>query len=292
MKGTLIILLFPLLVFSQTNVDTSVVVRMKQAVSFLASDSLGGRPPGTVFEELAANWIVEQLAVSGINSTLVPFDVPFTEDSILHCQNMVGHIDNGADSTIIITAHYDHLGMGSGKSLEIVKKGIHHGADDNASGVAVMLELARWLANDSLSPKNYNYYFVAFSAHEIGLFGSKNFVKSELFQSISVKRVINLDMVGRLDQVENKVRLSYCNSREEMNLIIPVEAGSSIKISFDDEHTTINDLTSFCDMNVPAISLTTGTHDDYHRLGDTADKLNYEGMEKILKLLKSMVTKP
>jgi aminopeptidase-like protein len=290
MKAILPFLLFPLLVFSQTNVNTLAVARMKEAVVFLASDSLAGRPSGTVFEEHTANWIIEQLNRSSLNASSTPFDVPFKQD-ILHCQNVVGHIDNGADSTIILTAHYDHLGTGSGKSLEIVKKGVHHGADDNASGVAVMLQLAHWLANDSLAPSKYNYQFVALSAHEIGLFGSKNYVQSELFQSLNVKLVINLDMVGRLDHVENKVRVSYCNTTAQLKSILTSNAISSIKISFDDEHSIINDLTTFCDKNVPAISLTTGTHDDYHRLGDTADKLNYEGMEKVLNLLKTIVTK-
>ncbi|MBP9152054.1 MAG: M28 family peptidase, partial [Flavobacteriales bacterium] len=268
--------------------DTLAVTRMKEAVAFLASDSLGGRPSGTILEEHAANWIVEQLNHSGISTSSTPFDVPFSQE-ILHCKNVIGQINNGADSTIIISAHYDHLGTGSGKSLEIVKKGIHRGADDNASGVALMLELAHWLANDSLAPTNYNYQFVGLSAHEIGLFGSKNYVQSELFLSLNVKLVVNLDMVGRLDHVENKVRMSHCNTTTQLKSMLSSTAISSIKISFDDEHTTINDLTTFCDKNVPAISLTTGIHDDYHRLGDTADKLNYEGMEKVLRLLKSIL---
>jgi len=108
------------------------------------------------------------LKEDGISATLWPFVLCPPKGDSLRCHNLSALIGRKADSTIVFCAHYDHLGMGSGKSKEIVKKCIHPGADDNASGVAVLLELARQMAKDS-TQNRFNYLFLFPSAHEIGL---------------------------------------------------------------------------------------------------------------------------
>jgi hypothetical protein len=268
--------------------SAAVMARMKRDVSVLASDSLGGRPSGTPFEAEAAAYIREQWRHAGLASEAIPFEVRLGSDQPLNCQNLAAFLDKGRDSTVVVAAHYDHLGQGSGKSLEIRKTGIHPGADDNASGVALMLELARSLQLEKDS--RYNYLFVAFSAHEIGLFGSKDFVQQPLLQKLKVKFVLNFDMVGRLSATSKTVRLSYCIGSPSPLQYVEVGKKEGLYILMDDAGTTINDYSVFCEANIPAISLTTGIHDDYHRISDIASKLNYEGMLSILALAKRIVS--
>ncbi len=257
--------------------------RIRQDVMALADDSMGGRPPGTIFERKAADYIINQFSNAGIGFNVYVFKAIENGDT-LTCSNIIGYIDNSADSTIIIGAHYDHLGMGGSKSRDRFAKGIHHGADDNASGVALMLELARNMASNRVSRK-YNYMFVAFSAHEIGLYGSANFTRTEYFKQLKVKLYLNFDMVGRLDAKENKVRASYCKGHQSMKGFFGTDTTSGIVITTDEDN-TINDYTIFCEAGVPSISITTGLHSDYHRIGDTADKINYKGILQIFELLK------
>src|SRR5688572_16345243 len=113
--------------------------------------------------------------------------------------NVIGYIDNGAANTVVLGAHFDHLGYGEdGNSMvRTGERAIHNGADDNASGTAALIELARKLR--SSSAKNQNYQFIAFSGEEIGLFGSKYFTEHATIDLKSINYMINMDMVGRLN---------------------------------------------------------------------------------------------
>ena len=113
-------------------------------------------------------------------------------------RNIIGYLDNGSASTVVIGAHYDHLGYGEDSNglYRGAEKLIFNGADDNASGVAAMIELARLLKTSSL--RSNNYLFIAFSGEELGLFGSKYFVEHPTVDLAKVNYMINLDMVGRL----------------------------------------------------------------------------------------------
>lgn len=271
-----------------TSDSLAVRARLQKDVYTLAADSMGGRAPGTLFETKAADYIMSRFTAMGIKAKPLKFDITVAKDSALHCLNVAGFINNKADSTIIIGAHYDHLGSGTNKSRELFKKGIHHGADDNASGVALMLELAHELAAQKLSGKKqrYNYIFVGFSAHEMGLYGSYNFIQKVLLDKLAIKLFVNFDMVGRLDPTQQKIRISYCAEHDEEKKMFAQDSASTLQVAFTDDRETVNDYTLFCEHCIPAVSITTGLHDDYHRLSDTPDKINFAGMQMILDLLK------
>jgi len=209
MKQLFVVLFFVTIgMFSQEN-------KMKSDVTFLADDKLEGRNTGSVGERLAADYIVQRFeemgyAPKGTDGYFQSFTfkpkahphakVEFTDSvaaTTITGKNIVAFLDNGAENTIIIGAHYDHLGWGEQGSLYRGEKAIHNGADDNASGVAVMLNLAVELKN---SNTNNNYLFMAFSGEEMGLLGSNYFVKHTTIDLSKVNYMINMDMVGRLKE--------------------------------------------------------------------------------------------
>jgi hypothetical protein len=197
-------------------------------------------------------------------------------------ENVVGILP-GADpdlrnQRVVIGAHYDHLGFGHFGALDRQAEGqIHPGADDNASGTAVLLELARRLAKLPVKPDR-TLVFAAFSGEELGLYGSRHFI--EHTDSIStIKTMINLDMVGRLR--ENRVTVFGARSGENLSdLVIRNARGLGLDIT-DSNDVGRSDHMSFYSKKIPVLHFFTGTHDDYHRATDTWDKLNIEGMAKI-----------
>ena len=180
-------------------------------ITFLASDSLEGREIGTQGEIIAADYIAKRfkeigLTPKGDSNTYFqlfkrklkahPHDTAFMGEELTG-RNVLGYIDNGANKTIVIGAHYDHLGWGDEGSLHSDSvKAIHNGADDNASGVAALLNIA----NELKDKKNQNnYLFIAFTGEEKGLWGSNYFVKNATVNVEEINYMINMDMVGRLD---------------------------------------------------------------------------------------------
>jgi len=193
--------------------------------------------------------------------------------------NVIGFIDNKAKYTVIIGAHYDHIGWGEENSTYTGEKAIHNGADDNASGVAVMIEIANRLRKNKKA-KNNNYLFIAFSGEEKGLLGSSNFVKNPSIDLNSVNYMINLDMVGRLNPIE---KLLYINAVGTSPLWKDIlnNVQTSIKIKTSEPGIGPSDHTSFYLQNIPVLHFFTGLHSDYHKPSDDADKINYEGAAEI-----------
>jgi len=266
----------------------------KKHILFLASDSLHGRAPGTIDEACAAGYIGDQFALAKCRVVVQPF--PFSDTSRLKMAgytmrdsaiNVIGFLDFKKDSTIIISAHYYHLGYGSNKSLEIVNKGIYPGADDNASGVAMMIELANWLSSGHAL--KYNFVFAAYSAHEAGLFGSGYFSQSKLCKALKIRTVINFDMVGRLDTASKVLRISGAATDSIFYRLFHSADNKHLHFRFDDENIPDSDLKPFGKKNIPVLNITTGTHDDYHRLSDTENKINYNGMSQIYLLLQKIL---
>ncbi|MBK7149734.1 MAG: M28 family peptidase [Bacteroidetes bacterium] len=240
-----------------------------------------GRAPGTADEEKAAGYIA--LHLDAAECKLVFQQFPFEKDSAL---NVFGFLDFKKDSTIIISAHYDHLGYGTNKSREIIKKGIHHGADDNASGVAMMLELSQMLSNPlyKIRMAKYNYFFAAYSAHEAGLFGSAYFAGTKLCDSLKIRAVINFDMVGRLDTGSRIIRVSGVGTDSIFHSFFQ-QQDSMLHFRLDDEKLLQSDVKPFAEKGIPVLHVTTGVHEDYHRISDTADKINYSGLQNIFNVL-------
>jgi hypothetical protein len=197
-----------------------------------------------------------------------------------------GSDPNLKDEYVVIGAHYDHLGFGEFGALMPQAQGrIHHGADDNASGTAVLLDLARRLSRLQLKPAR-SIVFVAFSAEELGLYGSRHFV--ERWPAIaSTKTMVNLDMVGRL----RDKRLTVFGARSGKNLGTIVGA-SARQLGLDiNESNGVgrSDHMSFYNKKIPVLHFFTGTHADYHRPTDTWDKLNIDGMGKVSDLVLATV---
>lgn len=203
--------------------------------------------------------------------------------------NVVGYIDNKAPYTIVIGAHFDHLGHGEDhNSLAPDSKSVHHGADDNASGTAAMLELAHQFKGARFS-KN-NYLFVAFSGEELGLFGSKYFTEHSTVDPATFNYMINMDMVGRLD--ENKgLQIGGIGTSPVWPALMPQTAPEGLRLTYDSSGTGPSDHTSFYHKNVPVLFFFTGTHPDYHKPSDDADKINYEGEIRVIKMVYNIVEK-
>jgi hypothetical protein len=171
--------------------------------------------------------------------------------------NVIGYIDNAASNIVIIGAHYDHLGYGEDHNslyTGIVPM-IHNGADDNASGTAAIIELSKLLKTAAYT--HNNYLFISFSGEELGLFGSKYFTEHPTIDLANANYMINLDMVGRLN---------------------------------DSTHGTgPSDHTSFYRKNIPVLFFFTGVHSDYHKPTDDADKINYNGELIVLKYIYNII---
>ncbi|MEO7265964.1 MAG: M28 family peptidase [Ferruginibacter sp.] len=201
--------------------------------------------------------------------------------------NVVGYINNNASSTIILGAHYDHLGYGEDhNSLYTgVSPMIHNGADDNASGTAALIELGSWLKKSKL--KKYNYLLVAFSGEELGLYGSKYFTEHSNISDINY--MINMDMIGRLNDSTHGINIGgYGTSPQWASLIKSND--KFFKIKLDSSGTGPSDHTSFYRKDIPVLFFFTGTHSDYHKPTDDADKINYNGAVQVINYIKNILS--
>jgi aminopeptidase YwaD len=187
---------------------------------------------------------------------------------------------------IILGAHFDHLGMGgpgsSSRAIDTI--GVHHGADDNASGVAMMLELAEKFAGTKGSHKR-SIICIAFTGEEEGLLGSKHFTDEPGIDLSKVNAMINLDMVGRLNETNNLQISGVGTATGLKNLIYSESDTSVIKLTLSDEGYGPSDHSSFYGKNIPVLFYFTGAHLDYHTPADTYEKINYKGMVKISGLI-------
>ena len=268
--------------------------QIKEDVAFLASDFLEGRQTGTRGEKEAAKYISNRfkelgLVPKGTKKFLQPFTFkpktnPHDEikfdvngDGTITGNNVMGLIDNKAENTIIIGAHYDHLGFGGEGSLYRDSiKAIHNGADDNASGVSILLNLAAKLKKKNTKS---NYLFMAFSGEEMGLLGSNYFVKNPTLDINKVSYMINMDMVGRLKQDSSLA--VYGTGTSPIFKQILKSHNDNFKLVQQESGVGPSDHTSFYLADIPVLHFFTGQHEDYHKPGDDSDKLNYDGMNLI-----------
>jgi len=240
-----------------------------------------------VFKEAAKKYFGDQTATIDIKLKVDIGDKKRTG------HNIIGYLDNGAGRTVVLGAHYDHLGYGEdGNSmLRTGEKAIHNGADDNASGTAALIELARILKNTK--QKNNNYLFIAFSAEELGLNGSKFFTEHPTIDFTKVNYMINMDMVGRLNDSSQVVTIGgYGTSPQWGTLIDPNNKKNPFVIRIDSSGTGPSDHTSFYRKDIPVLFFFTGLHSDYHKPSDDADKINYTGETKIINYISGIVLSP
>jgi len=283
-------------------------------LAVLAHDSLEGRGTGTVGEDKAARYLVQRMQSIGLKPRGAdggwyqsfsfkphpPVQMHQVGDSVtmgmalvreITGRNVIGWLDLGSPTTVIIGAHYDHLGYGDENSLWTGDRQIHNGADDNASGVSCLLELARKI---QLTPSKYdgnNYLFIAFSGEEKGLWGSNYFTKHPTLDTAGFNYMINLDMVGRLN-AGRALAINGTGTSPAWKEILPnIRSGSMNQVT-SEGGIGPSDHTSFYHIGVPALHFFTGQHDDYHKPGDDAERINYAGIadvsEFILELIRSL----
>jgi hypothetical protein len=201
--------------------------------------------------------------------------------------NVAGWINNEAPTTVVIGAHYDHLGMGRAGSLyRGDEPAIHNGADDNASGVAGMLTLARFLSTTEDSRlRRFNYLFVGFSAEEMGLLGSNYFVEN-LPALPEYNFMFNMDMIGRMEERQLQVN-GVGTARYWPEVLKNISCG--LNLTTTKSGVGPSDHSSFYYQKIPALHFFTGTHEDYHKPSDDAEKVNYAGMLATVRLMASMI---
>lgn len=296
------LILFLFLLSCRDNREVT-VTELTDHISYLASDALKGRETGTAGDSLAAEYIRKELALCGF--------IPLTGDGFQRfpwsanagmdsaggmimetgrSRNVVmmlpGENDSLKNEYIIIGAHFDHLGQG-GKGSSSMRQdtiAVHPGADDNASGIGMMLEIAEKFALTKGSHPR-TIICAAFAGEEKGLLGSKYFVNNPVIDLVKVNAMINLDMVGRL-QVSNILQINGIGTSPGFrDLVNKLNDTSSIKLALSEAGYGPSDHSSFYSKNMPVLFFTTGAHTDYHKPSDTYDMINYEGMVKVSSLI-------
>ena len=200
---------------------------------------------------------------------------------------------SSGDEYVVVGAHYDHLGHGGSSSLDRAgeENKIHPGADDNASGVAWVMELAASLARERAEhPEKFRrgIIFACWSGEEIGLIGSAAFCEHPPVPLNKVVAYVNADMVGRMR--DNKLTLQGVGSSHAWRRLIEKRnVAAGFNLALQDDPYLPTDVTSFYTKNVPVLNFFTGAHEDYHRPTDTADKLNYKDLERITKFTRDIV---
>jgi hypothetical protein len=279
------------------------ILRMKADVEWLAAPEREGRGPGSTGLEDAAGYIEGRFESLGL-TPLTPgarivdrysqrFTVMGENGQPQQVRNIIGVVPgvNPAyqGQAVIVSAHYDHLGFGWPDAHDGDKGQLHPGADDNASGVAVLLELARLMVN---AKPERSIIFAAFSGEEEGLAGSRTFVQAAQqrgarFPLSGIIADINLDTVGRLGG--GKVTVFGAGSARELPFIFTgagaatgIQVQAAPDIGGSDDH-------AFVEAGVPAVQLYASTAEDYHRPADTAGKIDYAGLGKVTAIVKEAV---
>ena len=299
-----VIVVFGTFIACQTEVkldqSTNAIDQYKKDISYLASDELEGREIGTKGETLAAEYISAQFKKLGLSPAgddgtyLQHFSVkqksnPHAEqaapdDPEIKGKNVLAFLDHKAENTIIIGGHYDHLGYGGSGSLHRGEDAIHNGADDNASGITAIIELAKRLKTGA---KNNNYLFIAFSGEEKGLWGSKHYANNPDLELNTVNYMINLDMVGRME--DNKVLINGTGTAPDFDGIIDYSNTFELTVIKKVSGMGPSDYTSFYLKDVPVLSFFTGQHEHYHKPGDDEEHINYEGIETTVDFIEKII---
>ena len=201
--------------------------------------------------------------------------------------NVVGWINNHSAKTVIVGAHYDHVGVTRSRTGEDKSLQIHNGADDNASGTAAMLELARWATQET--SLKYNYIFVAFSAEEKGLFGSKAFCSLPWVNNNNIVYMLNMDMVGRLGCEGDTMSVLGVGSSVVWASLIDTVQHPDFAIKKITGAPAFSDHSPFLKKDIPVIYFTSGIHPDYHTPKDDTELINFRGMTELVSYLQHFI---
>ncbi|HYG02028.1 MAG TPA: M20/M25/M40 family metallo-hydrolase [Chryseosolibacter sp.] len=272
---------------------------IRKHIEVLAHDSLGGRGTGTLGETAARNYIEKHFKALGLEPAgdERKYSQAFTFHRGVHGQgesgtayNIAGFLNNDAATTIIIGAHYDHLGTdGQESSLDAnPATKIHNGADDNASGVAGVIELARFYTTNDIKENN-NFLFLCFSGEEMGLLGSKYFADHAPIELSTVNFMINMDMIGRLNPQTKSLIVHGTGTSPVWEPLIKKLKPETLTIATDSSGIGPSDHTSFYLKDIPVLHFFTGSHADYHKPSDDIEKINLNGESEVLKFIARMI---
>lgn len=264
-------------------------------VEYLASEDLQGRGLGTRGKDLATDYIENQFREIGL-STYRPqgyrqvFEVR-AGLAVVPATNLIGVIEGNdpalKEEFIVIGAHYDHLGYSADPAEPSVT---FPGADDNASGVAVMIELARYFQNNRDNVKR-SLVFIAFDAEESGLLGSWHFVRTDtVFPRHAIRAMFSLDMLGRYNSSGHLQLEGMATLAEGAEMALGSANETSVKVSRLNNHVSPGtDTGPFGEIGIPAIHAFTGLHSEYHEPGDSAGLVEFEGMAEVTLFLASLI---
>lgn len=261
-------------------------------IQYLASDKMKGRGTGSKENTKAARYVAKKFKQYGLKPLGTEgYYQPFTAkvrrivvpDSLRPAKNVIGFLDNGAENTIVVGAHFDHLGMGrQGSSKAEKPEGmIHNGADDNASGVAGLLELARYFSKNNIK-EPCNFLFISFGAEELGLQGSRHFTNNPTLPLSKINFMTNMDMIGRYNAERGVGIGGYGTSDKWPEIFSRVK--SSTKFFTDRAGSGGSDHGSFYAKQIPVLFFHTGGHDDYHKPGDDPEKIDTASEAGILNI--------
>jgi len=269
--------------------------RMMGVVKTLASKTYEGRGVGTKGLDKAADYIARELKAAGLKpggedgTYFQTFTVKGEGGKSVEVRNVVGIIPGNkpelAGQSVVLSAHYDHLGHGWPGARDAFKGQIHPGADDNASGVAVMLEMAHALAK---SAPDRTIIFLASTAEEAGLLGARHYVKTAKdYPADKIFANVNLDTVGR---AEGKIMIFGASSAREWPFIfMGTTATTGIQTVLAQQEVNASDHTAFLEANIPAIHIFGAATTDYHRPSDTAKTIDPSSLVRVATLTKEVV---
>ena len=278
----LLIISFPTFVSAQPDIT---VANCKKTLSYLASDEMEGREPGNPGNFVAVSFIRKEFESYGLETHLQTFTYTFRwrvglfrwRTVEIETMNVIGVLRGTSDKHIVVGAHMDHLGLDRDGNA-------YNGADDNASGTTALLELAEALGDTK--PKD-TIVFIAFNAEELGLLGSKYYVRNPLLPLDNCKLMINLDMVGRLRGTTltaqgGNLSSSVTQLVDKLDDDYPFDVNITVPGNRSD-HAPFNW------NGVPVLFFHTGTHPQYHRTTDDSDLINYEGLVQISKFVLDLI---
>jgi len=264
--------------------------RLMEHVEYLADPAREGRGVGTEGLRASAHYIAEQFAAAGLKpgaadgSWFQRFTLPSgPEGRPVEVKNVIGHLPGSRPDfdgqAALISAHYDHLGLGWPNVRESAQGQLHPGADDNASGVAVLLELAHSFGQGPRPQRNL--VFIAFTAEEAGLIGARHFVRNPSPYALDgIIGVLNMDTVGRLGDQPLSV-LAAGSAREWPFVFRGISFTTGIQTRIIDGAAESSDQQAFIEAGIPGVQLFTSAHEDYHRPSDTADRIDGAGLVSV-----------
>lgn len=286
--------------FSQSEITES---ELKEHIEFLTSEKNRGRAPGGKANRKVVKYLESEFKKLGLQAFKKSYKQKFEaklrvykgmpEKTAKTC-NVIGFIEGNdqilKNEFIVLGAHYDHLGLGGPSSKSDKRNAIHYGADDNASGTSALLEIAEKIVSQKGKLKR-SVIFIAFGAEEQGLLGSKHFVENPLVPLSQIKLMINMDMVGRMNE-QKHVYMGGAGTfpdgvdfmktlGESLNLTPIVHAGS----------VGGSDHVSFYKKNISVLGMHTGGHSQYHTPEDTIDLINFEGQKKVCQYIFKTIMK-